>query len=149
MSEIKQWALSICIILIVSGIFMRILPERSDKSVVRFVVTLILITVVFGIDISSFEDAFDLEIASESVENDYEDSLLDKVGNSLCEQVERLAESECRSFGYDAECSAEIEDGKIVIYIASQKSLGDSEIEAVRSIIEAKLGEEAEIRCEG
>ena len=53
MSEIRSWALTLSVILIVTGIVMKIIPESSAKRSVKFVGTLIIITCFFRLNISS------------------------------------------------------------------------------------------------
>lgn len=148
MAEIKSWAFSVCIILITSGIFMRILPERSDKRNVRFIVTLILITAVFNIDISSFENAFDIGSAGEISESEYENSLLDEISSSLCDEIEKIALGEYQDIDPSGDIKVKLEDGKIVVCIASSESLTTEKLENFKSRLETRLGEKIEISYE-
>ena len=52
MGEIRSWALTLSVILIVTGIVMKIIPENSTKRSVKFIASLIIITCFFRLDIS-------------------------------------------------------------------------------------------------
>lgn len=137
MSEIKNWAFSICIILITTGIFMRVLPERSDKKTVKFVAVLILIISVFKIDISSLSDLFDFDISDENstAVSEYEDYLVSSVNDTIISQIEEKIASEYQKIDGTFSVTVNITDETISAYISGGRHLNYSEKENLHSKI--------------
>ena len=90
MNSIRSWALTLSVILIVTGIVMKIIPENSTKRTVKFVASLIIITCFFRLDISAAVKELsniDLNFNNETV-NDLNENLQGKILNDLNSQIQ-------------------------------------------------------------
>lgn len=145
MSEIKSRAFSLCVILIVTGVFMRLLPERSNKKTVKFVVTLILIVTVLNFDISSVGNALSFDFSGDNSDavGEYESGLKDKIAGSVYAELEEKVAEIYKE--YDENAVVQILSGgdrlKVIII---GTHLSDSEKEKAQSRAEAELGGKAE-----
>ena len=110
MEEIKSHALALCILLIITGTVSKLLPEKSNKSMLKFVVTLIILSSVFGIDISQinfYKSTFDydngqaVEIKTEEAQKLIESIYEDEVENTVREIIENYDEKS--EINYDTE----------------------------------------------
>ncbi len=145
MSEIKSWAFSLCLILIVTGVFMRLLPERSDKKTVKFVVTLILIVCLFKLDISSVGDMFKADFSVENGEavSEYESELKEKISGSVNSETEEQIVEIYKEYDENAEIELITDGGKPTVIITGTRLSGIEKYTA-QSRIETQLGEAAE-----
>ncbi len=145
MSEIKRWAFSVCIVLIASGFFMRILPQRSDKRVLRFVVTLILIVCVFEIDISSFSDLLEPDFGYESVGSaeKYEEELKDGIEDTVSEKLQDEIQSKYKKYDENAIVSVEYGNGIFFVKV-SGANLSEFEKAKIQAQIENFVGQDTE-----
>ena len=145
MSDIKSWAFSLCLVLIVTGVFMRLLPERSDKKTVKFVVTLILIVCVFKLDISSVGDMFKADFSGTNGEavSEYESELKEKISGSVNSEIEEKIAEIYKEYDENANVELITDGGKPTVIITGTR-LSDIEKHKAQSRIETQLGEAAE-----
>lgn len=146
MSDIKRWAFSVCTILIASGIFMRILPEKSDKKAVRFVVTLMLIVCIFELDISAVSNTLDLnKNYDNNIEvSEYENKLNEQIEDKVVTEIEKKISDEIKKYDKNAKISVEITGEKIIVTIISTQ-LSDYEKTKIRTRIKTDFGDETEL----
>lgn len=78
MNELRLWAADLSLVLIVTGILMKVVPEKNERKILRFVVTLLLIISVFNINISDSGMFVQTDIANEISEktNEMNDDIL-------------------------------------------------------------------------
>ena len=55
---IREYALNLCTVLIASGLMIKLAPERGNKGILRLITVLLIMTAVFGADISFVGDDF-------------------------------------------------------------------------------------------
>lgn len=135
-----------CLILIATGIFMRLIPERSDKRTLKFVITLILITAVFNIDVSSVGDIFDIDIKTDNsdVVSEYENSLKDKISDSLTSQIEAEISNEYKKYDEGITVKLDRNGEKLTVNVFFGMRLSLSEREEIQSRLERDIGESIE-----
>lgn len=125
---------------------MRLLPERSDKRTLKFVITLILITAVFNIDVSSVGDIFDIDIKTDNSDavSEYENSLKDKVSDSLTSQIEAEISEEYKKYDEDITVKLAQNGDKLTVNVFFGMRLSLSEREEIQSRLERDIGENIE-----
>lgn len=142
MSEIKSWALTVCIVLITTGVFMRILPEKSNKKSVKFVATLILLVCIFEIDVSSVKNAFDFDIEAEneSTVDMYQKEISSMISSAVFDEIKEKIALECEDFSDKDSITIDDSDGKITAYVYCRTRPTEFQIESIRSRIESDIG---------
>lgn len=122
---------------------MRLLPERSDKRTLKFVITLILITAVFNIDVSSVGDIFDIDIKTDNSDavSEYENILKDKVSDSLTSQIEAEISEEYKKYDKDITVKLDQNGDKLTVNVFFGMRLSQSEREEIQSRLERDIGE--------
>lgn len=125
---------------------MRLLPERSDKRTLKFVITLILITAVFNIDVSSVGDIFDINIKTDNSDavSEYENILKDKVSDSLTSQIEAEISEEYKKYDKDITVKLDQNGDKLTVNVFFGMRLSQSEREEIQSRLERDIGENIE-----
>lgn len=125
---------------------MRLIPERSDKRTLKFVITLILITAVFNIDVSSVGDIFDIDIKTDNsnVVSEYENSLKDKISDSLTSQIEAEISNEYKKYDEDITVKLDRNGNKLTVNVFFGMRLSLSEREEIQSRLERDIGESIE-----
>lgn len=125
---------------------MRLIPERSDKRTLKFVITLILITAVFNIDVSSVGDIFDIDIKTDNsnVVSEYENSLKDKISDSLTSQIEAEISNEYKKYDEDITVKLDRNGNKLTVNVFFGMRLSLSEREEIQSRLERGIGESIE-----
>lgn len=125
---------------------MRLIPERSDKRTLKFVITLILITAVFNIDVSSVGDIFDIDIKNDNsdVVSEYENSLKDKISDSLTSQIEAEISNEYKKYDEDITVKLDRNGNKLTVNVFFGMRLSLSEREEIQSRLERDIGESIE-----
>lgn len=125
---------------------MRLIPERSDKRTLKFVITLILITAVFNIDVSSVGDIFDIDIKTDNsdVVSEYENSLKDKVSDSLTSQIEAEISNEYKKYDENITVKLDRNGEKLTVNVFFGMRLSLSEREEIQSRLERDIGENIE-----
>ncbi len=125
---------------------MRLLPERSDKRTLKFVITLILITAVFNIDVSSVGDIFDIDIKTDNSDavSEYENGLKDKVSDSLTSQIEAEISEEYKKYDEDINVKLTQNGDKLTVNVFFGMRLSLSEREEIQSRLERDIGENIE-----
>lgn len=146
MESIKEHIFAVCIVLIITGIFMRILPERSDRKTLKFVVTLVLIISVFKIDISPLEDFLKLSATDENNESIsvYESDLKGEISNTLSKEIETVIFDEYKRYDEGVKIGVELSENKLIVSVHLSSHLSKSEKETVQLRITDKLGENVE-----
>lgn len=125
---------------------MRLLPERSDKRTLKFVITLILITAVFNIDVSSVGDIFDINIKTDNSDavSEYENILKDKVSDSLTSQIEAEISEEYKKYDKNITVKLDQNGDKLTVNVFFGMRLSQSEREEIQSRLERDIGENIE-----
>lgn len=125
---------------------MRLLPERSDKRTLKFVITLILITAVFNIDVSSVGDIFDINIKTDNSDavSEYENILKDKVLDSLTSQIEAEISEEYKKYDKNITVKLAQSGDKLTVNVFFGMRLSQSEREKIQSRLERDIGENIE-----
>lgn len=125
---------------------MRLLPERSDKRTLKFVITLILITAVFNIDVSSVGDIFDIDIKTDNSDavSEYENGLKAKVSDSLTSQIEAEISEEYKKYDEDITVKLYQNGDKLTVNVFFGMRLSLSEREEIQSRLEHDIGENIE-----
>ncbi len=138
MDAVREWALTLCLTLIITGTAYKFLPERSNKNLVRFIVTLICLTAVFRIDLESF-DGFELdEIYSSSSGASEADEKIEKyIGESLNQQIGKAALDILKEYDKNGRIDAETENGEIILNVTA--SLYESEKNSFEKEVRSKL----------
>lgn len=123
MTDIKHWAFSLCIVLIVTGIFMRLLPERSNKKTVRFVVTLIILVCIFKLDVSRLGDRLSADIPDDNAEavSEYENDLKNRISDSVGSALEEKIFGIVRQYDQNSSVKLDFTSDKIIVNISGTR----------------------------
>ncbi|MDD6021210.1 MAG: hypothetical protein ACI4GA_01990 [Acutalibacteraceae bacterium] len=123
MTDIKHWAFSLCIVLIVTGIFMRLLPERSNKKTVRFVVTLIILVCIFKLDVSRLGDRLSADIPDDNAEavSEYENDLKNRISDSVGSALEEKISGIVRQYDQNSSVKLDFTSDKIIVNISGTR----------------------------
>ncbi len=142
MEEIKRWATTVCVVLITTGVFMCILPERSNKKSVKFVATLILIIAVFNIDTHSIKNTFDFDInaENESAVSEYEEEISDMISNSVLLEIKKIISEKCEEFSSSDGIVINKSGDEMKVYVYCDKSPSEMQKENLRSEIKNEFG---------
>lgn len=119
MNSIRSWALTLSVILIVTGIVMKIVPENSTKRTVKFVASLIIITCFFRLDISAAVKElshFDLSFSGEAV-NELNENLQEKILSDVNSQIQDEIDKILIQYDKDAFSLLEFNDSKVKVKI--------------------------------
>ena len=119
MSEIRSWALTLSIMLIVTGIVMKIVPENSAKRTVKFVASLIIITCFFRLDISAAVNelsSFDFNFDQETV-NDLNENLQEKILTDFNSQMQKKIDAILIKYDKNSFSQFEVNDSTVKVKI--------------------------------
>lgn len=116
MDELKSHLLSIAIMLVITGIISKLIPEKSNKTAIRFVVNLILIISIFGVDLSSiyevFEKDYSLNFSQQTVT---ENEINDRIVRMLNEEIKTEIDSEIQKINSRAYVDVTMDENALII----------------------------------
>ena len=128
MNSIRSWALTLSVILIVTGIVMKIVPESSTKRTVKFVASLIVITCFFRLDISAAVNelsSFDFNFDQGTV-NDLNENLQGKILTDFNSQIQKKIDEILIKYDKNAFSQLEINASTVRVKIhCSSLSISD------------------------
>ena len=102
MQEIRSHLLSVAVILMITGVISKLTPENSNKAIIRFIVTVIIFSSVFGIDFNSVDIFEDISFTTDIyVQDSLEDEIQSYISETLHEEIvamtDEIVEKHCSS----------------------------------------------------
>lgn len=139
MDDLRSRLMSIAVTLIVTGIIGKLVPEKSNKSIINFVITMVIIANAFGFDLSSFEDFTEFEISTESYQQEVlESEINNRISQMLSNEIEAETEKIVQKYDSDATVNIAFEEQVLQIKITSN-SLSDYDKSEIEDEIKAKF----------
>ena len=144
MQEIRSYLLSVAVTLIFTGIIGRLVPENSNKSLIRFVITTIVLVSIFGISVNpeSFSEITDFTTETyfrEDIENEISSAVYEKICEEFNKEINKIVSDYCPS----ANTSVSFADNSMTVTICynDDMNLSDKQIieNEIRSSFEGKI----------
>lgn len=149
--ELRSWIISICTAVIFITAVEMILPSNSFKKYVKFVLGLILVTILVNPIIRMFDRAFNIDeytnravkyMDSKAYENDYskyKESSMNKTMDTFKMNLEKIAEDKLKERfpgnSYNIEAAVAYDDKNDSVYIKSLKiGVKDGSISVVKKV---------------
>lgn len=137
MSEIRIWAANISVILIVTGIMMKTVTFESEKAILKFVATMLLVVTVFQLDTNALKSEFDFDIKDEISES------TDEKTRQLSQMLSDMSENEAvsqikdkfKAFDEDVKLIISSENGGFYIKFKS-RIISDDDAEKIEKELE-------------
>lgn len=108
MQELRSWMMGISVTLIITGIIVKLIPGNANKAILNFVVTMVIIASIFGVDTSEINAIFEFEFTTEAYTHSVlTDELYGKIERTINEGIKDEIK-EIVSV-YDSDASVEIE----------------------------------------
>lgn len=130
MSSIKIWAENMAIILIVTGIVMKIISSKSERLIIRLVVTMILIVSVFQVNLSP-DNYYSLKIDVEDFSYK-EEEIIGEIENKTVISVENKFRELISEYDNNLSFETDISDNVIIIKLNKSK-LSDDELTEIEN----------------
>lgn len=130
MSSIKIWAENMALILIVTGIVMKIISSKSERLIIRLVVTMILIVSVFQVNLSP-DNFYSLKIDVEDFSYK-EEEIIGEIENKTVISVENKFRELISEYDNNSSFETDISDNVIIIKLNKSK-LSDDELTEIEN----------------
>lgn len=130
MSSIKIWAENMVLILIVTGIVMKIISSKSERLIIRLVVTMILIVSVFQVNLS-LNDSYSFKIDKEDFLYSQE-KLIGEIENKTVISVENKFRELIEEQDVSPSFETQINDDVIIIKL-NKSMLSDGELNEIEN----------------
>lgn len=136
MNDLKIKAVNISLILLITGIGIKLFSEKSEKSIIKMIVTIIVIISLFNINIHSLLSqeneyswfGFEEDLSQE--ENELKDDISKLVRDEIEEDIKNIVG------GFDSSADTEIiiEESIIKINVTSEKLNSSDETEIISEL---------------
>lgn len=117
MDVIKLRILSIFMILIITGVTSKLIPENTNKSLINFISTLLILIIVFNVDVGKFSDDLNIDITESTLS---ESEILESAKNILYQKIEEEISKMIYKYDAEAKISIEVNNEIIIIEIISK-----------------------------
>ena len=123
MGLIRSWALTLSVLLIVTGIVMKTVPESSTKRTVKFVASLLIITCFFRLDLSAAINelsGLDFNFHEETV-NELNENLQEKILTDFNSKIREKTDEILKKYDKDSFSLIEFNESavKVTVYYKS------------------------------
>lgn len=140
MNEIKIWAQDISIILIVTGILIKTVSEKSERHIMRVITTLVIVTAILRLNISAVSDSCN-RTAKPEINYSY-----DEMSSRLYNELSNMSEKSLRDYiieiikTYDKNSLSEIiiNENNIEIKIKSESMTGE-DYESIKNRLKSEI----------
>lgn len=146
MSEIRLWATDLAVLLVASGIMLKILPSGSERNILRFVAVLALIVAVFQLDAGKAVKSIKIEEYGASQKTDsLSEEMYSRLSSAAEDEINKYIAAQVNRFDENAQTECKIGDEDIEVHIVSEK-ISSEGIEEIKNILSADF--ECEIKID-
>lgn len=137
MSSIKFWATDVSVILIMTGIFLKMCTGKSEKNTIRFIVTLILIVTFFRFSVRDIRAEINYDLGDE-INNEVslaEEKLGGIISSAENEEMKKYISDCITEYDKNAEVGVFISESAISVSVQSE-NITEEEYSAISERLE-------------
>lgn len=122
MNEIRLWATNISLVLILTGILMKTVSFESERTLLKFVATMLLIVSIFQLNTVAVKNEFDFEIKDEinDITNQKSSEFSKKLEKISINRIYKTADEIFRQYDENIVLDIKAENNEILIKFKSE-----------------------------
>lgn len=116
MQELRSWMLGVSVTVILTGIIAKLVPGKTNKSIICFITTMVIIVTIFDLNVNELSNILEIELTTNLyTENDLSNELYNDIAETLSGSIKNSVKEIVIFYASDA--SVEVEFDNEVTYI--------------------------------